>query len=312
MGTPGFAVPSLNAIVDAGYDVLAVVTQPDKSAGRGMKAQTCAVKTAALGRGLRCLEPGSLKDPAVIAGLAALRPDFIAVVAYGKILPQAALDIPAMGCVNLHASLLPRYRGASPINRVIMNGETETGVCTMLMDRGMDTGGVLLCEKIVIDETDNSETLTGKLSAIGGPLLVKTLGLLREGNIKPKPQDDTQATYAPPLKKEDGIIHWGKGAQEITNLLRGTYPWPGAHTFWQGKTLKVLGGTASTGSSAREAAPGTVVAAGKDGILPELVISVACGRGIFNITMVQPEGKRRMTAREFVSGYRVKQGDRLG
>lgn len=306
MGTPEFAVPSLAALIDAGYDVVAVVTQPDKPAGRGLTQHACAVKVAARDRGIRCMEPKSLKDPSVIDDIKALSPDFIVIVAYGKILPQAVLDIPVKGCVNLHASLLPRYRGASPINRAIINGDRVTGVCTMLLDAGMDTGPVFLCEETAISGDENAATLTARLSTLGGPLLVKTLGLINDGKITPTPQDDALATYAPPLKKEDGLIDWGRSAEEINNLLRGVYPWPGAYTNFNGKTLKIHAGGVSTLPIEAGVASGVVIGLGKDRI------SVNCGNGVFDVTQVQPEGKRRMGAGEFISGYRVTQGVRLG
>ena len=306
MGTPEFAVPSLLAIVDAGYDVVAVVTQPDKPSGRGLSQRACAVKVAAAGRGLRHMEPKSLKDPLVIGELKAMSPDFIVVVAYGKILPQAVLDIPAKGCVNLHASLLPRYRGASPINRAIINGDSVTGVCTMLLDAGMDTGPVFLCEETAIPDDENAAMLTDRLAAIGPPLLIKTLGLISGGKILPKPQDDALATYAPPLKKEDGLIDWSMSARGISNLLRGVYPWPGAYTYYNGKILKIHAGSVAKEVMTAGAAPGVIAG------LDRKKISVSCGSGVFDVTEVQPEGKRRMRAGDFISGYRVGKGARLG
>lgn len=304
MGTPRFAVPSLAAVIDAGYEAALCVTQPDKPVGRGMKVQSSAVKLAALERGIRCLEPASMRDAAVAAELRAIAPDFIVVVAYGKILPQTVLDIPGKGCVNLHASILPFYRGASPVNRAIMNGDRETGVCTMLMDRGMDTGPVYLCEKTAIEASDDAVTLGERLSTIGASLLVKTLGLISIDKIRPAPQDNASATNAPPLKKTDGLIDWSRGAVEIRNLVAGTVPWPGAYTHWRGKVLKVHGGSAREGAGQGE--PGTIAGIAKEGI------QVSCGAGVFVVTEVQPEGKRRMKAVEFVSGYRVREGARLG
>lgn len=306
MGTPEFAVPSLLALLDAGYDVAAVVTQPDKPAGRGLTPRQCAVKAAASGRGIRCMEPKGLKDPAVISEIAALSPEFIVVVAYGRILPQSVLDIPAKGCVNLHASLLPLYRGASPINRAIMNGDRTTGVCTMLLDAGMDTGPVYLCEETEIVDADNAATLSARLSNIGAALLVRTLSLISNGALTPTAQDETLATYAPPLKKEDGLIDWSKEAACINNLLRGVYPWPGAYTLYNGRILKIHAGAVSAQAVNGAAAPGTIVS------LNRQAISVSCGSGVFDVTSVQPEGKRRMAAGDFISGYRVAQGARLG
>lgn len=306
MGTPEFAVPSLLVLLDAGYDVAAVVTQPDKPAGRGLAQRQCAVKAAALSRGIRCMEPKGLKDPAIVSSIAALTPEFIVVVAYGKILPKALLDIPAKGCINLHASLLPRYRGASPINRAIMNGDATTGVCTMLLDAGMDTGPVYLCEETEIAEADNAATLAARLSDIGAALLVKTLNLVSDGALTPTAQDETLATYAPPMRKEDGLIDWSRSAGEIKNLLRGVYPWPGAYTFCNGALLKIHAGVVSAQATDGATAPGTIIRLNRE------CISVRCGIGVFDVTEVQPEGKRRMAAGDFISGYRVKEGARLG
>ncbi|MBI5885744.1 MAG: methionyl-tRNA formyltransferase [Deltaproteobacteria bacterium] len=306
MGTPEFAVPSLLALLDAGYDVAAVVTQPDKPAGRGLTQRQCAVKAAASSRGIRCMEPKGLKDPAIVSSIAAMSPEFIVVVAYGRILPQSVLDIPAKGCINLHASLLPRYRGASPINRAIMHGDATTGVCTMLLDAGMDTGPVDRCEETEISETDNAATLSARLSNIGATLLVRTLGLISDGALTPTAQDGTLATYAPPMKKEDGLIDWSNEAACINNLLRGVYPWPGAYTFCNGALLKIHAGVVSEQAANGAPPPGTIVR------LNRQAISVSCGSGVFDVTEVQPEGKRRMAAGDFISGYRVKEGARLG
>ncbi|MBI5345290.1 MAG: methionyl-tRNA formyltransferase, partial [Deltaproteobacteria bacterium] len=212
MGTPLFAVPSLEALVRAGYNVRAVVTQPDKPAGRGRLTQPSPIKTAALAHNIKVLEPVKIRDEGFIGELKAIGPEFIVAVAYGKILPASVLDIPGKGCVNVHASLLPEYRGAAPVNWAIINGEKETGVSTMLMDRGMDTGPVLLEERVDIGADDTAEDLSKKLSAAGARLIVKTLSGLREGSITPRPQDGVKATYAPILKKEDGRIDWGKSA----------------------------------------------------------------------------------------------------
>lgn len=303
MGTPLFAVPSLEALIEAGHLVAAVVTQPDKPQGRGMGSLPSPVKKAALAHGIRVFEPVKLRDDSFIRELKGLGADFFVVVAYGKILPQTVLDIPPKGCVNLHASLLPKYRGAAPINRAIVNGEGETGVSTMLMDAGMDTGPVLLEKRVRIGEDDTAEDLSKSLSTVGATLLVETIGLLSEDKIRPRAQDGSNATYAPMLKKEDGEIDWTKTARDIKNLIRGLYPWPGAYTRWKGKTIKVHSGRVVEGEARGTA--GAIVGVSKEGIL------VACGSGLFEITELQPENKRRMSAGDFVQGYRITEGERF-
>jgi len=303
MGTPRFAVPSLEALIGAGHRVMAVVTQPDKPQGRGMSSQPCPVKMAALAHAIPVLEPVKLKDESFIGKLKALGADFFAVVAYGKILPQIILDIPPGGCINLHASLLPRYRGAAPINRAIVNGDSETGVSTMLLDAGMDTGPVLLEKRVPIGPDDTAEDLAITLSTLGAGLLVETIGLLSKKKITPRAQDDSKASYAPMLKKEDGEIDWGRPPREVKDLMRGLYPWPGTYTRWKGRTIKVHSGRPVDGESKNPS--GTVESVSKTGII------VACGNGLFEITELQPENKKRMSAGDFVQGYRIAQGDRF-
>lgn len=305
MGTPLFAVPSLRALMDAGHEILAAVTRPDKPRGRGLAPLPSPVKLLALEKGIPVLEPVKLRDESFTAGLKSLGPDLIAVVAYGKILPPAVLSLPPKGCINLHASLLPKYRGAAPINRAIMNGEKETGVCTMLMDEGMDTGDKLICERVPIGEDDTAEDLARMLSEKGAAVLLKTIDLVVRDAIRPVPQDDSLATYAPVLKKEDGRVDWTRSGIEIKDQVRGLYPWPGAFTCRKGSLLKIHRGVAKE-SSALAGEPGTVLDAGRDGIF------VACGKGAFLITELQPENKKRMSAAEFVAGYRISKGERLG
>lgn len=305
MGTPRFAAPSLAALIGAGYNILAAVTQPDKPRGRGLSPLPSPIKLLALENGIPVLEPSKLKGESFMERLHALGPDLIAVVAYGKILPPAILKLPPKGCVNLHASLLPRYRGAAPINRAIVNGEKETGVCTMLMDEGMDTGDMLICERVPIGEEETAEELAETLSEKGAAVLLKTVELILRDALKPVPQDDSLATYAPVLRKEDGRVDWTKSSSEIKDQVRGLYPWPGAFTAWKGALLKIHRGMAIVGA-ATGSEPGAVLDTGRDGLL------VACGKGAFAITELQPENKRRMSAAEFISGYRVAKGDRLG
>lgn len=302
MGTPAFAVPSLEALIRAGHDIAAVVTQPDKPRGRGLAHQPCPVKELAASRSIPVLQPAKIRHDDFTGAIRALCPDFIAVVAYGKILPPAILSIPPKGCINLHASLLPKYRGAAPINWAIINGEKETGACTMLMDEGMDTGPVFFCEKTPIEHGETAGELSGRLSFLGAGLLARTIGLLLEGNFAPTAQEHDLATCAPILKKEDGRIDWTKSAGRIADLVRGLHPWPGAFTSWKG-LIKVHGGRAVE-EGPQGAEPGTIVEA-RD------AIRVACGQGVFEITELQPENKKRMPAADFVKGYRIQEGDRL-
>lgn len=306
MGTPRFAVPSLIALIEAGYDLAAVVTRPDKPRGRGLSTLPSPVKEAAIERGIRVLEPRDMRDESFINELRSIAPDFIAVVAYGKILPPPVLGIPFRGCVNLHASILPRYRGAAPINRAIVNGDKETGVSTMLMDAGMDTGPVLLTERVAIGDDDTAEDLAGTLSTTGARLLTETIGLLAEGRITGTPQDDRAATYAPTLKKEDGRIDWARSATEVKNLLRGLYPWPGAYTTWKGMVLKVHSGNPAAYAGGDNAEPGAVLDVTKDSII------IKCRGSAFEITGLQPENRKKMGAGDFIKGYRITKGDVLG
>lgn len=302
MGTPAFAVPSLEALIQAGHDVIAAVTQPDKPSGRGRISQSCPVKELAVKNGIPVLQPVKIREEGFIEDLRSLKPDFIAVVAYGKILPASILSIPPKGCINLHASLLPKYRGAAPINWAIINGEAETGACSMLMDEGMDTGPVYFCEKTPIKPDETAEDLSKRLSLIGAGLLARTIGLLLEGGVKPAAQEHEKATVAPILKKENGRINWAADAGKIACHVRGFYPWPGAFTSWKG-LLKVHKGRAIE-QDPQGAGPGTIIEAKE-------TVKVACGAGVYEITELQPENKKRMPAADFVKGYRMQKGDRL-
>lgn len=298
MGTPEFSVPSLRALLSAGKNIVLVVTQPEKPKGRGQKLSAGCVKEFALKNNLIVSEPRSLKDEGWINELRSLSLDLIVVVAYGKILPEEVLGIPRFGCVNLHASLLPSYRGASPVNWAIINGDKETGVTAIVMDKGVDTGPILLSEKAGIKEDETAGELSRKLSEVGAALLVKAIELFLEGRIKPAPQDDRNATCAPLLKKEDGKIDWNLGAERIKNLVRGLSPWPGAYTFLRGKLLKIHSAEAQGDSGdSVDLKPGTVFEAEKGRI------RVKCGSGVLEIKELQLEGKRRLSAREFLRGY---------
>ena len=298
MGTPEFSVPSLRALLSAGKNIVLVVTQPEKPKGRGQKLSAGCVKEFALKNNLIVSEPRSLKDEGWINELRSLSLDLIVVVAYGKILPEEVLGIPRFGCVNLHASLLPSYRGASPVNWAIINGDKETGVTAIVMDKGVDTGPILLSEKAGIKEDETAGELSRKLSEVGAALLVKAIELFLEGRIKPAPQDDRNATCAPLLKKEDGKIDWNLGAERIKNLVRGLSPWPGAYTFLRGKLLKIHSAEAQGDSGdSVDLKPGTVFESEKGRI------RVKCGSGVLEIKELQIEGKRRLSAREFLRGY---------
>ncbi len=301
MGTPDFALPSLKTLIDT-EEVVAVVTQPDRPRGRGMVLTPPPVKELALKHGIPVLQPSSLKGEDVVKEIGSYRPDLIVVVSYGKILPKAILDLPPLGCINVHASLLPKYRGAAPINWALINGEKETGITIMQMDEGMDTGDILLQKAISIDEDDDAESLSEKLSLLGATLLKEAIALLKEGRLNPIPQDGAKATYAPPIKKEDGAIPWEWDAWKIRDFVRGMNPWPGAYTFWRGKRLKILKGVA-LGSGDGE--PGVVKAVSKEGI------DVATGKGIFRITRIQPEGRKAMDVSDFIQGYRIHGGERF-
>jgi methionyl-tRNA formyltransferase len=302
MGTPEFACPTLQALLDRGEQVVAVVTQPDRPKGRGQRLQSPPVKLLAEAHAIPVLQPLRVRAPEAVAAIRDLAPDLIVVVAFGQILPKVLLDIPRHGCINVHASLLPRYRGAAPLNWCIINGETETGVTTMLMDVGLDTGDMLLKRSTPIDPEEDTSALHDRLAVLGAEALAETLDRLVAGTLSAEKQDDHLTCYAPLLKKEDGRIDWSRGAQTIKNLVRGMAPWPGAYTWLGGQMLKVwrVTTTACTG------APGTVLAVGRDGI------EVACGDGSVIITELQLEGKRRLAAREFLAGWRLEPGTVLG
>ena len=306
-GTPKFAVPALQAILDAhDFKVRLVVTQPDRPRGRGLELVPSAIKELALDRGLPLVQPEKIKNNAEFrAQLEAIRPQAILVVAYGRIVPQWMLDLPPLGNINLHASLLPKYRGAAPIQWAIASGEQITGVTTMRIDAGLDTGDILLQKELEIGAEDTAETVAHRLAELGAPLMVETLRALRENRIQPRPQDDAQATLAPILTKEDGRIDWRRTASQIHNRLRGFQPWPGAFTSFRGKNLNVWEARLVHGSSSHTA-PGEVA------VLGERLLA-GCGLGSqLELITVQPEGKKRMSAADFVRGYRPASGEKLG
>ena len=308
MGTPAFAAASLTRLLESPHDVVGVVTRPDAPAGRGRTMRASAVKDIAVARGLPLMQPLRLKDPQLAAQLESLAPDLVVVVAYGRILPEALLELAARGAVNVHASLLPLYRGASPVAHAILHGEKETGVTTMRMIAALDAGDVLMQRAIPISDDDTGATLEERLALLGADLLIETLDALAAGAVHPVPQDHDRATWAPTLSKDDGRIDWSLPAREIWLRVRAFDPWPGAWTRTPaGRQLRIWRARPAESSSA-QAAAGTVVAVGgrKDDV------EVAAGAGSLLLTQVQPEGGRRMPATEAVSGRHLRVGDVLG
>lgn len=295
-GTPEFAVPTLKSLIDIGEKVLLVVTQPDKPKGRGKLFQPSDIKKVALEYNLPLAQPEKIKDEEFINLLRKLNAEFIIVVAYGKILPKAILEAPEKGCINLHASLLPKYRGAAPIQWAIIKGEKLTGITTMLIDEGLDTGPILLQKEVPIEDEDNAQTLSERLSKIGADLIIETLIKFRQRKIEPKVQTG-EASYAPQLKKEDGRINWNSTAREIFNLIRGTYPWPCAFCFFKNERIKVIKSEILNG----RAEPGLIIKAKNE-------LIVGTGQGLLKLLFIQPEGKKIMTAREFISGRKINEG----
>jgi methionyl-tRNA formyltransferase len=303
MGTPRFAVPSLAALAGI-LDVTLVLCNPDRPAGRGRSMASPPVKEEAARSGIPVFQPEKARHPDAVARIAAEAPDLIVVVAYGHILPKSILDIPRLGCINVHASLLPKYRGAAPINWAVSRGETVTGITIMRMDEGMDTGPILYVREMPIGGEDTAETMYSKLSVFGAEALREALRKLREGTLDETPQDAALATYAPMLKKEHGRIDWSRPAGEVRNLVRGMTPWPSAFALHAGRTLKVLS-SAVAGESGAAGERGEVVALGRDGI------AVACGEGVLRLQVVQPEGGKAMDAWAYAQGRRVATGERL-
>ena len=304
MGTPEFALPSLNALHQSGHAILAVVTQPDRPKGRGEHLAPPPAKVMAERFGLPVLQPAKMKDPAFLESLRVLKPDLIVVVAFGRILPPEILDLPPRGCVNLHASLLPKYRGAAPIQWAIINGEQETGVTTIQMDPGMDTGDILLHERVSILPEDTAGSLSVRMAERGADLMLRTLKGIESGEIVPVPQNSSEATMAPLLEKEAGEIDWAQPAVAIANRIRGLSPWPGAYTFYQDERWRIWRAVPLDKTS--EAMPGTILQGGRENI------PVATGGGLLEILEIQPESGRRMGIREFLAGHSVEAGVVLG
>lgn len=304
MGTPQFAVPSLEAIADGDDRLSLVVTQPDRPKGRGREPVPSPVKITAQERGIEIAQPERVSDDKFLNALHKITPDLVVVVAFGQLLPKALLDIPPMGCINTHASILPKYRGAAPINWAILNGEKITGITTMLLDEGMDSGNILFTRETPIENDESAGELAERLSRIAAELLIETIGGLKDKSIKPIPQDHSKKTLAPILKKEDGIIDWSKTPLEIKNHVRGMSPWPVAFTKLGGDTIKIY--RVEEAESEAKTDPGVVVGTSGDGI----VVSALGGNIV--IKELQAPGKKRMTTAEFIRGRKVGVGTKLG
>lgn len=302
MGTPDFAREILKELHEKLGPVLAVVTQPDRPKGRGGNLEESPVKKYALEHGIKILQPARATE--VVEPLSEIAPDFIVVAAFGQILKKDILSLPSKCCMNVHASLLPRHRGASPIHRAIIEGDTTTGVTTMLMDVGLDTGDILMSREINILPDETTPELHDRLAAEGAALCVETIE--KFDSLTPVKQDETQATYTGRLKKTDGIIDWNLSAESIGNLIKGCQPWPGAYTFHNGKVLKILTADIADEAFSNEDSAGTVLKVGNDGIF------VAAGNEVLVIREIQQEGRKRMDVAQFLNGYSLKPGDKFG
>ncbi len=301
MGTPDFAVPALKALADAGYDISAAVTQPDRPKGRGGAVSMSPVKEEALSLGIPILQPHKASEPEFVDNIRRIGPDVIVVAAFGQILPKAVLDIPKYGCINIHGSLLPKYRGAAPVQRAVINGDRTTGLTTMLMNEGLDTGDILETREIAVDDKETSGSLFDKLGAISGELICSTLEGISKGTLKPVKQDDSESSYAARLDKEDGNIDWSRDAVSIERLVRGLDPWPSAYTYLDGRTLKIWEADALPEKEMTGYAPGTLK-------VTDNGLEAATGSGTLVIKELQLEGKKRMDTASFLRGYHIGDG----
>lgn len=304
MGTPEFAVESLNRVVREGRDVIGVITQPDRPRGRGKKVMSPAVKVRAEELGIKVYQPSKIKDKEVIDNIKRMKPDIILVVAYGQILPEEILNLPPLGCINVHASLLPKYRGAAPINWVIIKGEKYTGITTMYMNEGLDTGDMIYQEKIEIVEQDTAGEIHDRLAVLGADVLAKTLKAVEKGEAPRIPQDHSKASYAPQLDRNTGKVDWSMNALDINNLIRGTNPWPGSYTCYDGIRIKVW--KASVCDLNSQGVPGTIIEVGRKGM------KVQTGKGRLLIEEIQMPSSRRMTVDEYIRGNTFKPKNILG
>ena len=300
MGTSNYALPSLKALIEGEDDIIGAVTKPDRPKGRGRKLTPPPIKELADEHHLPVFQPEKVKERSFIDLVGELAPSMIVIVAFGQILPQALLELPPLGCINLHPSLLPNYRGPAPINQALINGDRVTGVTTIKMDAGVDSGDILFQEPVTIEKEDNFIALHDKLAIVGANLLKKTLDKIKDGTAIPFPQDSSQATSAPFLKKEDGRIAWDKSAREIFNLIRGMNPWPGAFTCLGDKILKIF--NSSVLQSEKKEIPGTICSLTSGGI------KVATGEGLLMVTQVQLQGRRKMGVDEFLRGHKIVPG----
>lgn len=307
MGTPDFAVPCLEQLVADGYEIVGVVTQPDRPKGRGHTVTPPPVKVCALNHGLSVYQPGKIKTPEFTAFLKELAPEVIVVVAFGQILSKEILEIPPKGCINVHASLLPKYRGAAPIHWAVINGEEETGVTTMYMDVGLDTGDMIMKDSFPIALDDTVGIVHDKLASVGAKLLSRTLYAIEKGTVVRKQQNDTEATYAPILEKKHELINWHGEAQEVLNLIRGMNPWPGAYTYYNDKVMKVWAAKSISGYQG-QGVPGKVLAAHAG---QGLVVEVAKGKVVL-LEEIQVQGSKRMSAKDFLRGHQVANETVLG
>ncbi len=303
MGTPDFAVGTLEALIEAGHEIVLVVTQPDKPKGRGGKMQFTPVKEVAVAHDIPVYQPKKIKEPECVEKLRAYQADVCVVVAFGQILPKEILEMTPYGCINVHASLLPKYRGAAPIQWAVIDGEEVSGVTTMQMDEGLDTGDIILKAQVPLDEKETGGSLFDRLAAEGAALCVKTLKALEDHTATWTPQGDSTTSYAKMLTKDLGNIDWSQAAVSIERLVRGLNPWPSAYTNWQGKTMKIW--EAEVSAKEGEALPGTVIQVDKDGFY------VQTGQGSLKIKALQIPGKKRMDAAAFLLGYQVNVGDVL-
>ena len=305
MGTPDFAVPCLRELLSEKHEIAAVITQPDRAKGRGNKLAASPVKVLAAEAGIPVYQPEKVRTGEFMQVLKDLAPDVMIVVAFGQILSQEILDLPPLGCINIHASLLPKYRGAAPINWCIINGEKSTGVTAMYMDRGVDTGDIIIKKEIPIGEDENAEELHDRMSELGASVLRDTMALLTEGKIKRIPQNDAEATYAPIMTKALGRIDWSMDADKINNLIRGTYPWPGAFSSYEGRIFKIFRAQALN-DNIKNKDWGCVRKADKDSIV------VSCGSGSLRIKELQFENEKRMSAEAYLRGHEIAEGATLG
>lgn len=303
MGTPDFAVPALKKLIEAGHEITAVVTQPDRQRGRGKEVQCSPVKECAMEYQIPVFQPLKIKAPEAVAQLRTYEADIFVVAAFGQILSGEILEMPKYGCVNIHASLLPKYRGAAPIQWAVIDGEEKTGVTIMQMNEGLDTGDIITQREVLIGPEETGESLFGKLSLLGAELLVDTLPSIEQGTAVRRPQGDQSSTYARMLRKEDGRIDWTQTSKQIEQKVRGMNSWPSAYTMWKGKTLKIW--KAGWNQAVHANPPGTVVAVDKDSF------AVACGEGVIRIMELQLEGKKRMPVKDFLLGYQLEEGSRF-